>query len=337
MQGRLENQVKTEKIIERYLADAPKLVSDYYINFSATKEFRSCLGYIQKLRRFLSWYADEKKIELEDVDCISIEDGDISKFMKSIEIKKDKDKITYTSFSHRRQYWSVLNSFFEYLTKKNYIDSNPMQLIEYPNKKDKVTHAFLNKDDLDKLIQAVVNGLYDKGSGIAYEKRWKGRDLAIIYTFIYTGMRVSALCEIDMQNIDLENNSITVIDKEHKKNTYNIPEKLKSVYLDWIEQRELILGEKEADALFISARYKRLDRISVYNMIQKYSKEALGYSVSPHRLRAAYGNIIYNETHDIELTSRAMKHENISTTRIYMESNESAVNKKVEDILSNIF
>ena len=87
MQGRLENQVKTEKIIERYLADAPKLVSDYYLNFSATKEFRSCLGYIQKLRRFLSWYADEKKIELEDVDCTSIEDGDIAKFMKSIEIK----------------------------------------------------------------------------------------------------------------------------------------------------------------------------------------------------------------------------------------------------------
>lgn len=336
MQGRLENQIKAEKRIKELLKEMPKQVSEYYINFSPNREFRSCQSYIEKLRTFLKWYCQEEDIDIMEIDFKQITDIEIANYLKKIEFKMTKDGMKYTSFSYRKQIWSILNSFFAFLDKKMYIENNPVRLIERPTKKDKVSHVFIKQDDLDSMVQAVINGAgSDKAKN--FQKEWKERDLAILYTFMYTGMRVSALSEIDINRIDFENNIIEVTDKENKKNTYIIPAKLREVLLTWIEKRKQILGDVECDALFISRKKERIHSNSVRRLIKKYSGEGISQEIAPHRIRAAFGNIIYEKTHDIELTSRAMKHEGIQTTRIYMESNEMKVNKQVANILENVF
>ena len=336
MQGRLENQFKAEKRIKELLRELPKEVSEYYINFSSNREFRSCQSYIEKLRTFLKWYCETENIRMMEIDFTKITDLEIANYLKKIEFKNTKNGVEYTSFSYRKQIWSILNSFFDFLDKKRYIDNNPVRLIERPTKKDKVSHIFLKQDDIDAIIQAVVNGA---GSEVAkgHQREWKERDLAILYTFMYTGMRVSALSEIDIDRIDFENNIIEVTDKGNKENTYPITAKHRAILESWLIKRKELLGDIECDALFISRYRERINSNTVRTLINKFSNEALNQKVSPHRLRAAYGNIIYEKTHDIELTSRAMKHENISTTRIYMESDEAKVNNKVADILSSVF
>ena len=59
-----------ENKIKQLLSDMPHEVREYYINFSANKEFRSCLGYIQKLKRFLVWYSEENANLLKEVSSI---------------------------------------------------------------------------------------------------------------------------------------------------------------------------------------------------------------------------------------------------------------------------
>ena len=336
MQGRLENQIKAEKKIEKLLEDLPKEVTEFYINFSSDSEFRSCLQYIYKIKRFLVWYCDSNKIEMEDIDFTSITDTEIAEYLKYSETKETSKGKEYTSFSYRKQIWSALNSFFDFLYKKRKITNNPVELIKRPSKDDKVEHVHLSKKDLDKMIKVIQKDIGLTGVKSDRE-RWKMRDLAILYTFIFTGMRESALCEIDINKIDFGTDTIEVIDKEHKVNTYTIAPKLKNVLIAWLEDRKILLGDKENDALFISSKYSRINQDTVRLMIRKYSKEALGYSVSPHRLRAAYGNLIYQQTRDIELMSRGMKHASISTTRLYVESDENKINKQVADILSGIF
>lgn len=336
MQGRLENQIKAEKKIEKLLSDMPRDVRKYYINFSANKEFRSCLGYIQKLRRFLVWYSLENSIDMEDIDFNNITDMDIASYLKKSETKETSNGEEYTSFSYRKQIWSVLNSFFEFLDKKRIIDENPVRLVERPKKNDKVEHEFLQKSDLDKMIELIQKEI-GIGSSKNTTERLKMRDLAILYMFIFTGMRESALCEIDLDRIDFGKNTIKVIDKEHKTNTYSISLKLRNILIAWLEDRKVLLGDTESDALFISNQKKRINQETVRIIIRKYSEQALGKKISPHRLRAAYGNIIYQETGDIELTSRAMRHANISTTRIYMKNDEEETNEKVSDILGDLF
>ncbi len=336
MQGRIENQIKIEGQIKNILNELPELVTKYYLNFSTAKEFRSCLVYIQKIKMFLTFYIEGKDILLKDVDVTKVNDIDISKFLKKVETKTKKDgTIEYTSFSYRKTIWSTLNSFYSFLETKGYIEKNPVRMIERPTKKDKVDHVFLKQEDLDKIKQSIENGA-GSNKAIKTQEYWKERDLAIFYTFIATGMRESALCEIDMNKIDFDNNSLVVIDKEHKINMYTIPEKLKKALKDWLKKREEILDGEECDALFISNRKQRITARTVIALINKFSEDALGYSVSPHRLRAAYCNIIYNKTGDIEFTRGAMKHDNISTTRIYIESNEKEVNDKVANIVNDI-
>lgn len=336
MQGRLENQLKTEKQIQELLKSMSKEVEEYYINFSSNKEFRTCLTYIQKIKKFLTWYGENNNVNIKDIDYQNITDTDISKYLKVVEFKTTSNGTEYTSFSYRKQVWSTLNSFFSFLDKKRYIDSNPVRLIERPNKKDKVEHVFLDKNNLESLIESAILGA-GSDKAIKCQEKWKERDLAIIYTFIHTGMRDSALCEIDLNRIDLENNIIEVTDKENKVNTHPISAKLKPILISWLKKREELIGDMDIDALFISNQKKRINQNTVRVLIQKYSEAAFGYKVSPHRLRAAYGNIIYEATGDIELTSHAMKHENIATTRIYLESNEQKINNKVANILENAF
>ena len=218
MQGRLENQLKVEKRIKEILKEMPRELTEYYINFSSNREYRSCQSYIEKLRTFLTWYSKEENIDIMDIDFTKITDLEIANYLKKIEFKNTKDGVKYTSFSYRKQIWSILNSFFDFLDRKRYIESNPVRLIDRPTKKDKVNHIFLKQNDLDAMIQAVTNGAGSETAKM-HQKEWKKRDLAILYTFMFTGMRVSALSEIDMNRIDFENNILEVTDKEHKKNT----------------------------------------------------------------------------------------------------------------------
>ena len=336
MQGRLESQLKVEKRIESLLKELPNEVKEYYINFSSNREFRSCLSYIEKLKAFLLWYCDQEDIEVMDINFREITDYEIANYLKKIEFKQTSEGMEYTSFSYRKQIWTILNSFFDFLDKKRYIENNPVRLIDRPTKKDKVSHVFLKQDDLDAMLQSVVTGA-GTNKAKEFQKEWKERDLAILYTFMLTGIRVSALSEIDISRIDFDNNCFVATDKEHKENTYPINSTLKNVLLNWLEKREQILDGIECDALFISRFKERISADAVRHIVNKFSEEALGQKVSPHRLRAAFGNLIFEKTKDIKLTSKAMKHEQIQTTMIYMEDDETKVNNQVANILDDVF
>lgn len=336
MQGRLESQIKAERNIKNILAELPKEATSFYLNFSTNREFRTCVLYLQILRRFLIFHSKQTGINIQNIDFSKISDDDISLFLKSIETKECEDSKEYTSFSYRQTTWSALNSFFKFLDKKRLIESNPVRLIERPSKKDKVKYINLKEKDLECIAKAAMSGAGNE-LAITKQKKWKDRDLAIVYTFIFTGMRESALCEINMDKINFAENKLVVIDKGRKTNEYHISEKLKGRLLAWIKTREILLDGKECDALFISNRRTRITPLAVTNIIAKYSEEALGYKVSPHKLRRGFCNMIYKETRDIEFTRSSMKHSNISTTRIYIEDNEQEINKKVANILSKKF
>jgi integrase/recombinase XerD len=211
-----------------------------------------------------------------------------------------------------------------------------MRLIDRPTNNDKVEHDNLTEEELKLILETV-----EKGAGnslaVTKQKNWKDRDLAIFYTLLFTGMRESALCEMDMDKIDFKNDTLTVVDKGHKTNEYEISSKLRTHLLRWLETRENLLGDKECDAIFISNRRSRITPLAVSNIVAKYAKEAIGREVTPHRIRAAYITMIYKETGDIELASKAAKHRQISTTRIYIGSDEKEINKKATKIISSKF
>ena len=332
MQGRLENKIKREKVIDNLLKDMPQYVTEYYYNLSSSRESSSCLEYIRRIRRFLLFL----DFDMNKINICNVTDIDISKFLKSIETKEKNGNVEMASFSTWKQYHTVLNSFFKYLCKRGYIDSNPVDRIERIRKNDKVQHDFLSANDLKEILKAVDYGAGTRRS-MNRQKEWRTRDKAIMLTFITTGMRETALCEIDINRIDFANRTIVVTDKENKNNSYTMTPELISAYYDWLDDREKKLDGRECDALFISNRRERLTSRSVIDLVRKYTFEGIGKEVSLHRLRAAYGNILLKETADIYFVSKAIKHANVQTTEIYIEHNERDVNNRVADIMNKLF
>lgn len=331
MNGRLENKLKIERRIQIMLSGMPYEVTEFYYNISTHTEATTCLEYIKKIKRFLLYlYA-----ETGQIDFSSVTDTTITKFLKTIEIKEENGKVRSTSFSTWKQFRAALNTFFQYLYEKNKISNNPVVLVKPPKQKDNVKRKFLSEKDLYLTLRAVEWGAGNELC-VNRQNEWKDRDRAILLMFITTGMRESALCDMNVSDLDFQNNELIVIDKGYKKNTYTMTPELKKALFLWLKKRNDLLGDqKDIDALFISNRRTRMTTRAVSYLVNKYTKEGIGQEVSPHRLRAAYGNILLKKTNgDLHFVKNAMKHENIATTEIYMENKEKETNDRAAKLIS---
>lgn len=314
MDGRLEHSLRIERNIENILNGLPKYVSEYYYSIAPSTEPRTCEDYLRKIRKFLSFCGNINNIT----------DTDIGKYLKNIQVKNINGEYQSTSFSYQKATWTALNGFFKYMYEKKYIKNNPMKLVSRPNKEDDVHKVTLDISDINNIISNIENGA---GSNYAKSRQqeWVERDLAIFKLFICTGMRKTALSEINISDLDFENNMIKIIDKRHKTHEYYMQDKLKECLLTWCrKRREILNGEKE-DALFISMRKKRMNEKSIYNVVTKYSEETLGYKISPHKLRAVFCVTYYEATGgDIKSTMEAMGQKSVITTQRYINQKNNA-------------
>jgi len=309
MKGRLEHELRIKNTINNLLADMPDYVSDFYYNLQISKEPSTCLEYIRKIKAFLNFA--NRDIEL-------INDRIIGEYFEQISYTIDSHgEIRKTSFAHKQSTWSALNQFFIYLQRKHIVQNNPVQETSRPPKKDKVNRVFLSFEDLNAILETVKNGA-GSHKAVAKQREWVERDILILFLFMNTGMRKTALSEINIEDISFENETLIVIDKRNKHQEYSISADMKKTILEWLTKREKLLAGEKCDALFISSLRKRMSERAIYNLVKKYSEEALGYSISPHKLRAAFVSLYYEATGDIKATCEAVGHADIATTSIYI-------------------
>ena len=314
MRGRIENNNRIKQTIEENLKNMPQFVNEWYINLIASgKEPSSCNDYIRKIRRFLTYInKDIVNIKPEDI-TMSITES----YFISIQTKKCNGVEVETSDSYKQSVWCALNNFLEFMRNRKYIDSNYMSLISKPKNKDlqriNENRILLTKEDFNLILQSIENG-----AGSNKAKARQKRDMLIMLLFMQTGMRKTALSEINLEDLDLDKRELTVIDKGNKRHVYYLTDNiLRYLYL-WLAQRKDILNGEQCDALFISDNKKRLSDNAIYNLVEKYCEDALNEKISPHKIRSGFCSILYNETKDAEFVRRAVGHSNIATTQRYI-------------------
>lgn len=326
MNGRLEHKISNEKLIEKRLENLPECVRDYYLSRTSSKESMGSLEYVKKIRCFLEFLSEDTK----SIDITKITETDVSRYLHSIEQTVDNQgNPKETSFSYRKQVHSILNSFFEYLRKRRIIAGNPMDCVERPTSKDVVKRKNLDSFDVHFILECIDGGA---GSDFAKNKSapWRMRDRAIITLLAMTGMRETALTEINVNDVDFINGTVKIIDKRHKTHVYKMNKAIREALENWIADREEKLAGQKIDALFISNQKKRVSVKCVVRVVEKYSLEGLGYSISPHKLRAAFCTILYNDTKDVEFVRRAVGHTCIETTLRYIADDDSARTEAAE-------
>lgn len=310
MKGRLENELRIKKRTQDILKDLPDCVSDFYYKMQISSEATTCYEYVKKIRSFM---------EFAGTDMTKVTTRKIGEYFEKINYLDDgKGGIKASSFSYRKMVWTVLNRFFDFLVKTKQIDFNPMEGTSRPKNNDLIERKFLTMKDLNKILQCAKNTCRTKD-----EKRYNDRDVLMLYLFMNTGMRNTALSEINIEDIDYNNKRIVVTDKRNKTQIYPLTEQLERLIANWLEVRKDFATDN--NALFINKKGNRINSTDIRLRVEKYSKQALGYSVSPHKLRAAFVSLNYEASgHDIEATRIAVGHQSVITTSRYIVQKDDA-------------
>lgn len=334
MEGRYQTNRKIETNIEQKLNSYPEYLSGWYYYLRASnKEISSCNEYIIKIVRFLEFINKD----ISKVNPSDITQDKIMKYMISCQKTERNGIVVNTSDSYKATVWYVLRNFLDYMRKYDYISKNYMDNIPKPKNNDKARidneRILLSEYDFNQILNAVKNGAGDEVSK-SRQALYKERDIAIMLVFMYTGMRRTALSNINIEDIDFENKTLTVIDKGSKVQVYNLSDRVINAINDWLSKRET-LKVIDQDALFISRLGKRMTGKSLYNLVEKYCEEALGKRISPHKLRSGFCSIMYNKTKDIEKVRRMVGHANLATTQRYIVT-DNQERKESTRIMDNL-
>ena len=144
------------------------------------------------------------------------------------------------------------------------------------------------------------------------------RDLAILTLFLGTGIRVSELVGINIDDIDFSVNGFLVTRKGGNQAVLYFPDEVAEVLRDYMKLRKTLEAQPgHEDALFLSLQNRRMTVRAVQMMVKKYALQAapLKKKLSPHKLRSTFGTNLYHETGDIYLVADVLGHSDVNTTR----------------------
>lgn len=309
--------------INKVLKDQPDFIKGF-VNYMSNIALTTKYAYMHNVINFINKV--DKPIELLTLD-------DFSGYISGLQYKENGEPITS---SYRIAVYSALKKFNNYLYATKRIPENYMLYIDRPKPSEnqltieKREKGFLTKKEISKYIQTIENNDVNKYRQVS--EVWNKRDMAIIKVFLNTGIRCSALSKLDISSIDFKNKTLIVTDKGNKVKLYDLSDDIIDELTEWIELRKNEIKDSEI-ALFISNRRRRMDQISIYNVVNKYSKGIKNKHITPHKLRATYGTQLYNETGDIYFVQDCMGHKNPKTTELYIRGKKHNM-KKASDIMS---
>ncbi len=231
----------------------------------------------------------------------TVEKADLDAYIKMLIDKP------YASSSVARKVAAV-KSFFNHLTKTKVIGENPTTHIKSPKVKKRPPQA-LSPEDIDLLLNVTTGKQTPKNL----------RDTALLRILYATGMRVTEVVSLSVNDLNLEEATLSCTGKEgkHRLLPYDkVTMAALELYLE--DGRSSLLKLQKEDALFLNHRGQQLTRQGLWLIIKAYAKAAgLEKTVTPHTLRhsfAAHKVAAGDDLHDIQ---HLLGHANISTTQIY--------------------
>lgn len=214
---------------------------------------------------------------------------------------------------------TTIKNFHSFLYNHEYIEKDISMSIERP-KLRKTLPKVLTVEEVDKLLNVECVTIFDY------------RDKAMLELMYATGLRVSELLNLTLNDIDLENCIIRCIGKGSKERMIPIGEYVLSSMMAYLDRRPKLYIMKRDEHLFLNNHGKGLSRISFFKMIKKRLKLSnINVDVSPHTLRHSFATHMIEYGSDLRVVQELLGHSDISTTRIYTHISNQKVRKDYEE------
>jgi integrase/recombinase XerD len=202
---------------------------------------------------------------------------------------------------------AAMRSFFDFMMNEGDIKDNPSQDIASP----KVGRALPKPISISQ-----VRRLIDEPA--QQSKSEAQRDTAILHLLYASGMRVSELVSLNLNDVDLAGGFVRCFGKGHKERIIPIAPRAAQAVDDYLrELRSRLVHSPEEPALFLNARGERLTRQGLWQILKEYAKSVGLEGITPHTLRHSFATHMLSGGADLRSVQELLGHANISTTQVY--------------------
>lgn len=319
--GSRKGRNKSDKI-----ARARNYYLDDFINFLAIERNlspRTIKEYSHDLKIFFEFFKPmlEQELTLETID-----ERTIREFLTYLKMERD-----YSPKSLNRKI-STLKAYFRFLENEGYIDKSPMERVKTVKMGKHFPRVFSRSE-----VKQILDGKPTVGPQAKTKKRKKRtykmpfdpeiRDKAILELFYATGMRISELSSLNLEDIDFEKKMIKVCGKGNKQRMVIMNDSASQALQDWLKVRP-----GRGKAVFLNRNKKRISPRAIQIMFKKkLAKSGVSREGSPHTLRHSFATHLLESGADLVSIKELLGHESLSTTQIYTNIAMNRIKKVYEE------
>jgi integrase/recombinase XerD len=277
-----------------------------YLDFLAVEKGlakNSLASYQSDLRRFGHWLADQN-LELEN-----LERGPLTKYFQSLR----SGGITPRSMARSL---AAMRGFFRFLVAERHLQRDPTENLDRPKLWSTLPHS-LQPSEVEALLAAP-----DRSTPAGL------RDAAMLELLYATGLRVSELIRVRLDDLVLDADFLRTIGKGSKERVVPFGESARRAILTYIETARPQFDKRGDPHLFLSNRGRPMSRQSFWMKIVKYARQA-GFTgrISPHVLRHSFATHLLENGADLRSVQLMLGHADISTTQIYTHVSRARLQK----------
>ncbi|MBC8175380.1 MAG: tyrosine recombinase XerC [Candidatus Marinimicrobia bacterium] len=275
------------------------------------------------IQQFLDYLEKEKRYSPNTLMAYQIDIKQFRYFLNGYfqEVTPDFQKVDKTCMKHFLGYLiekglaartvarklATMKAFFKYQERSELINVNPVSSIRAP-KLSKRLPIFLEEHIIASLMEApsteTVGGLCDR---------------TILELFYGTGMRLSELVNLNVEDLDLTENLVKVVGKGNKERIVPFGDVVRQVLIKYLKKRNVAIDtESKNIPLFVSNRGRRMSPRTVQVRLKRYFQQiSAGIGLSPHILRHTFATHLLDRGADIRAVKDLLGHESLSSTQVY--------------------
>ena len=313
-----------EKINE-ILKELPYFVSDFFVGVENRTTALTRLNYAYDLRVFFYFLLEKvfrnKKMDdfiLSDLDKLTSFDFEF--FLSYLSHYTINGKEETCSASGKARKLSTLRAFYKHFFNKNLLTANTPSKVSMPKIHEKEIIRLESNGKVDEISEIIHCA--ESGEGLTkkqqdFHNENGVRDAAIITLFLGTGIRISELVGLNIEDIDLSTNSFVVTRKGGNRAVLYFNDEVRFALMAYLEKRNADKEVNEEErALFLSIQKKRISTRAVQLLVKKYAKIISPLKkITPHKLRSTFGTALYRSTGDIYAVADCLGHKDVNTTK----------------------
>ena len=273
----------------------------------------------KEIQEFLSYLESVKQYSKHTISGYKRDLTKLSGYLLNIDIEdwqsvNEHELRTFVNSERRRglsprsiqRVLSTSRSFFEYLLIEGIIKLSPAQNINSPKSAQLLPKA-MDADLVQRLLDFKPNGLIEV------------RDKAIAELLYSSGLRLSEVCTLDIQDLELKERVCRVTGKGNKMRIVPVGKKAIQAIRDWLIHREELKHSKSSssEAMFLNNKGKRISARSIQLRLEKLCAQRGLPGINPHMLRHSFASHVLESSGDLRAVQEMLGHAYIATTQIY--------------------